>query len=463
MAPSTPSEQAERLADRTAMLRLAWPALCENLLSTLVQFVDTAMVGALGAAATAAVGVNASPMWLMNGLVSAIGVGGTALVARQTGAGDHEGAEATCRQVFQGILVLSALICAAAMVLAQWLPAWMQADPSLHADATAYLRIVAAAFVPHFTGMALGAVMRGAGNTRTPMQVAAGANLLNVVGNFLLIFPTRTLTVFGVSFPMWGAGLGVRGAAISTAVSTALAGLVMVYMICRPSSRVVLRLRKLRLDMPILRRILNVGFPAALERLTLNVGQIFFVGLVSSLGTAQLAAHHLSLNVESLSYMPGFAFGVAATTLIGQSLGAQDPQRAMARGALCIRAGVVVMSGIGVLLFAFAPWLIAMLSPDEEVRAIGTVLIRICAFEQPFMAMSMIGAGALRGAGDTRVPFYVSLAGMWGVRLILAWLLAIRFGLGVNGAWYAMVTDLCVRGVLMYVRFARGKWKTASV
>ncbi|MDL2319207.1 polysaccharide biosynthesis C-terminal domain-containing protein, partial [Eubacteriales bacterium OttesenSCG-928-A19] len=209
--------------DRRQMSRLAWPALLENLLSTLVQFVDTAMVGALGAAATAAVAVNTTPTWLVNGLVSAFGVGGTALVARMIGAKDQEGAEEAARQVFLGVLVLATAIFVVMFSLADRIPVWMQADASLHADATRYMRIIALAFIPHFTGMALGAVLRGAGDTRTPMVIAACANLLNVIGNYFLIFPPHTASF--LSLPVWGAGLGVAGAAISTAVSTGLAGL----------------------------------------------------------------------------------------------------------------------------------------------------------------------------------------------------------------------------------------------
>lgn len=449
--------------DSRSMFRLAWPALCENLLATGVQFVDTAMVGALGAMATAAVAVNATPMWLFNGIVSAVSVGGTALVARMIGAKEQGEAEKACRQVFISILVLATLLFAVVMLLAGYIPVWLRAEQAIHAEAARYLRIVALGFIPHFTGMALGAVLRGAGDTRTPMLIAAGANVINVVGNFLLIFETRVISIGSFSFTMWGAGMGVAGAAISTAVSTALSGLVMVLLITRAGSRIVLRLKGLKPDMEILRRIFRVGIPAAAERVTINVGQLLYVSMVASLGTAQLAAHHLSITVESLSYMPGFAFGVAATTLVGQALGAGDVQAARVRGRMSIWTGVLVMSLIGVGMFLFAPFLISMLTPDAQVRAIGTVLIRICAFEQPFMALSMIGASALRGAGDTRMPLYSSIIGMWGVRLILAWLFAFVLGLGINGAWYAMVVDVAVRGTLLYVRFARGKWTKLRV
>lgn len=445
------------------MARLAWPALCENLLATLVQFCDTAMVGMLGAAATASIAVSSSPMWLMVGLVTAIGVGGTALVARRVGAEDMQGARDVCRQVFIAILALSSAIMIVALVLAPFIPRWMNAEEAIHAEATAYLRIVALGFIPRFTGMMLGSAMRGAGDTRTPMRIAALANLLNIIGNFLLIFETRVIALGPVSFTMWGAGLGVRGAAIATALSTGFSGLAMLWLITRKQRVFRLELTRLRPDFSLMRRIFSVGIPAALERVTINVGQVIYVALVSSLGTAQLAAHHLSITVESLSYMPGFAFGVAATTLVGQALGAEEPDRASAQGRLCIRAGVVVMSLVGVVMFLFAPQLIALLAPDAAVREIGAGLIRIAALEQPFMAMNMVAASGLRGAGDTRVPFYVSAVGMWGVRLVLALLFVNVLGWGINGAWYAMVADQGIRGVLMTIRFARGKWKATKI
>ncbi len=446
-----------------AMMRLAWPALMENLLATMVQFVDTAMVGALGAAATAAVAVNTTPMWLLNGMVVALGVGGTALVARMTGAGDHAGAQSACRQTFIAAAALALILFGGTLAVAGRIPGWMRADPSLHQDAATYMRIIALGFLPHFVGQAMGAVLRGAGDTRTPMRIAMMANILNVIGNYLLIFGPRTLSLGVLRIPMWGAGLGIAGAAISTAVSTALAGLLMIWSLTRSKSRIQLVLARLRPDFALLKRILRIGIPTALERLTINGGQLLFVGMVASLGTAPLAAHHLAITVESLSYMPGYAFGVAATTMVGQALGAGLPEEAKKSGALSIRAGALVMTTIGIALFLLAPVFIAMLTPDGGVREIGAMLIRICAIEQPFMALSLISPAALRGAGDTRTPFLVSLVAMWGVRLCLAWLLVFRLGFGVYGAWAAMVADQAVRGMLLYARFRRGAWTHIKV
>ncbi len=445
------------------MFRLAWPALTENLLTMMVQFVNTAMVGGLGQVATAAVGVNSTPMWLVNGIITSVGVGATALVARMTGADDREGAEEACRQAFLSIIGIAAFFFVVMELIAGLIPVWMGAQPEVYADAARYMRLVALGFIPNFTGVTLGATQRGAGDTRTPMLVAAGTNVMNFIGNLFLIYPTRLVTVGSVSFTMVGAGLGVSGAGISTAISGTLSGLLMFLLIQRKKGRLRLRLKGLRPNPAVLRRIFRVGLPTASERVAINLGQMFYVRLIASLGTAQLAAHHLSITVESLSYMPGYAFGIAATTLVGQALGSLNVRLAKRLGFLSMGAATAVMSLVGLALFIFAPAFIGLLTQDPVVREIGTGLIRICSIEQPFMAVNNVGSAALRGAGDTTYPLVVSLVGMWGVRLGLAWALAYPLGLGVNGAWIAMVADQAVRGAMMYIRFARGKWVMARV
>ncbi|MEG0766387.1 MAG: MATE family efflux transporter [Clostridia bacterium] len=455
-------QTADRRETRGRVINLAFPTIVENLMATLVQFVDTAMVGGLGAAATAAVAVNSSPMWLLNGLVMSVGVGGTALVARMIGAGQRQEAEKACQQVLIGGLAMGVLLTLLAVFGAQWLPRLMRADPALHADAAAYFRIIGFAFIPHFTGMVLSAVLRGAGDTRTPMLIGVLANGLNVIGNFLLIFPSRLIQVASFSVPIWGAGWGVRGAAVSTAASTALAGL-LVMLAMRRSSRLRLTLRGLRPDGALIGRIMRVGLPAAMERVSINLGQIVFTGMVASLGTVSLAAHHLALTVESLSYMPGYGFAAAATTLVGQSLGANAPEDAKRYGALSIRLSLLLMIVLGVALLVFARGFMRVFTPDPAVQAVGADLVRICAMEQPFMALAIVCSGALRGAGDTRAPFGISLISMWGVRLLAAWLLMFVLGMGVRGAWLAMVADLVVRGLLTWRRFERGRWMHMKV
>lgn len=450
-----------RAADRQ-VLRLAWPCILENLTVIMISFIDAAMIGVLGPAATAAVGVNASPSWLLGGLVQSLGVGGTALVARLIGAGEHREAGRVSALVLRMALLLSAFLTVLMLFGAPAIPIMMNADASIVDEAVAYMRLLALGFIPHYTGIAAGALIRGAGDTKTPMAAGLLSNGLNVVLNFFLIYEPRTIHLLGLSLPLWGAGMGVRGAAAASALATGISGAFL--LLSLPRKKSVLRVQwRAAWDGQIVRRVLRVAYPAALERAAINLGQIMFARMVSSVGVAAFAAHNQSIQVESLGYMPAHGFAAAATTLVGQGLGAGRPEDARERGGRAIFLCLLLLTGVGAFLFAAAPFLISLLTPDAEVRAIGAMLIRICAFEQPFNALSIVTAGALRGAGDTKVPFYYSLVSMWGVRIALAWVLGTRLGFGVAGFWWAMVADLGVRGTLLVLRFRRGRWVNARV
>ena len=450
-----------RAADRK-VLRLAWPCILENLTVIMISFIDAAMIGVLGPAATAAVGVNASPSWLLNGLVQSLGVGGTALVARLIGADDKKEAGRVSGQVLRMALALSVLLTALVLAFAPVVPVIMNADPAIRPDAVAYMRILALGFIPHHLGMAAGALIRGAGDTKTPMAAGFLSNGLNVVLNFLLIYEPRNISLFGLSVPMWGAGMGVGGAAAASAVAVGASGVFLLLSLTRKNSALRVQWRG-RWDMQVVRRVLRVAYPAALERAAINLGQIMFARMVSSVGVAAFAAHNQSIQVESMGYMPAFGFSVAATTLVGQGLGANQPKDAKKYGFRAIFLCLLLLTAVGCVMFAFAPFLISLLTPDAEVRRIGTMLIRICAFEQPFNAVSIVTAGALRGAGDTKVPFYYALVSMWGVRILFAWLLGTVLGFGVAGFWWAMVADLGVRSLLLFLRFREGGWVRAKV
>ena len=450
-----------RAADRQ-VLRLAWPCILENLTVIMISFIDAAMIGVQGPAATAAVGVNASPSWLLGGLVQSLGVGGTALVARLIGAGEHREAGRVSALVLRMALLLSAFLTVLMLFGAPAIPILMNADASIVDEAVAYMRLLALGFIPHYTGIAAGALIRGAGDTKTPMAAGLLSNGLNVVLNFFLIYEPRTIHLLGLSLPLWGAGMGVRGAAAASALATGISGAFL--LLSLPRKKSVLRVQwRAAWDGQIVRRVLRVAYPAALERAAINLGQIMFARMVSSVGVAAFAAHNQSIQVESLGYMPAHGFAAAATTLVGQGLGAGRPEDARERGGRAIFLCLLLLTGVGAFLFAAAPFLISLLTPDAEVRAIGAMLIRICAFEQPFNALSIVTAGALRGAGDTKVPFYYSLVSMWGVRIALAWVLGTRLGFGVAGFWWAMVADLGVRGTLRVLRFHRGRWVNARV
>ncbi|QNO13687.1 MATE family efflux transporter [Alkalicella caledoniensis] len=463
---------------RSKVINLAWPAITEMFMATLVQFVDTAMVGQLGPIAISAISLSSSPMWLIMGIFTGVSVGTTALVARYVGANEPTKAGEVAKQSILLGALMAMVITLLTLTLGQYVPKWMGAEPEVLPYATAYLKIMSLTFILHFVSFIVSGVLRGAGDTKTPMRINVFANILNVFGNFFLIFPTRLITIGGpfnipilgeISFPtveftMWGAGLGVSGAAISTAVSRGIAGVIVLFILFSGKFIVKLRIKeKLKFDLAIIKNILSIGLPAALERVAMSSGQLFFTRIVAGLGTSMLAAHHLAIVAESLSYMPGNGFSMAATTLVGQSLGANKPDEAEKYGFETLKLGVIVMSLMGFIFFFFPHYLISIFNSDPEVIKYGSMCLRIVAFAQPFFSSAMVLSGALRGAGDTRWPLIYAFTGMWVVRLSLAVIFVYLFDLGLMGAWLAMVADLSIRGTLIFLRFKSGKWKHIKV
>lgn len=460
-------EPENKVQLRRMVMLLAWPAIAEMFLSTLVQFVDTAMVGGLGAVAIAASGLSHSPVMLINGIFAALGVGSTALVARFTGAREGESANKVAQQSLLVGMALSIVFTVLMLLFAPLIPTIMGAEPDVIPVAATYLRILSATFVLAFSAFILNGVLRGAGDTKTPMQVNIFANILNVIGNFFLIFPTRDilLNLPGLGETLLtipGAGLGIVGAAIATALSRGVAGLIVLYILF--SGRHGVRIAfSLKLDFDIIRRIIKIGLPASGERVIMSGGQMIFSSIVLGLGTAQYAAHHLAIVAESISYMPGFGFSMAATTLVGQALGAGNAKLAEESGYTTWKLGAIVMVAMGVVFLAIPEYLIRIFNSDPEIVRYGAMCLRMVALAQLPFSSSSIMTGALRGAGDTIPPLIIAAVGMWGVRLILAWLLVIQLNLGLMGAWMAMVIDLWIRGTITFLRFRGGRWKSINV
>jgi putative MATE family efflux protein len=453
---------------RRMVMLLAWPAIVEMFLATLVQFVDTAMVGSLGQVAIAAVGISTTPMWIFMSLFSALGVGATALVARYVGAQNPDAANRVAQQAMLMGVTLSLLLTGAVLSYAEFVPSIMGADAAVIPEAASYLRIVSVAFLFAFSSFILSGVLRGAGDTKTPMKINAYANIVNVVFNFLLIFPSRALSfnlpfsgdLVLISIP--GAGMGVAGAALATAISRVFAGGIIFYILFSGSKGVKLTMYW-KYHWGIIRRILRVGLPAMGERLIISIGHMFFGIIVLGLGTTAYAAHHLAIIAESISYMPGFGFSMAATTLVGQGLGAGNPKLAESYGYATWRLCSWVMGAMAIVLFVFPEYLIGIFNREPEVVALGAMCLRLIAFAQLPFAGIMVLTGALRGAGDTIWPLVIAAIGMWVVRLSLAWVLVTYFHMGLMGAWLAMLLDFWVRGFLTFLRFRSGKWQHIKV
>ncbi|MGI6173176.1 MAG: MATE family efflux transporter [Christensenellales bacterium] len=446
---------------RTVML-LSAPAILEQILLSLAGYVDTAMLGFYGVGATAAVAVSASTMWLVGGLMSATGVGFAFLVARNIGAGKPDVAQSAVKHAIACGGLLGLTLSLLAFTLAPHLPAWLNAAEDVRPNASVYLRIGGSAMLFQTFGAVFSSVIRASGNMRVPMRINMAANAVNVVGNFFLIFETRKLSLFGYEFWVYGAGLGVKGAAIATALCHVTAATFMGIYLLRGNSIIRVRFQKaFRFDRSLLRDAFKIALPAAMERTFMSLGQVCMTAMVTNLGTVQLAAHHLAITAESLSYLPAYGVSTCASTLIGQALGAKREDRAESFGRLIARIGFGIMAIGGIVLFTCADPLIRLFSNDPAVIEEGIRVLRIVAFVEPFFGLSIVLSGALNGAGDAKTVFLIDAFSMWGIRLGTSWFLAYPMGLGLRGAWFGMAADLFVRGILFYLRFRSGKWKRA--
>ena len=345
------------------VLALAWPTMLEQLLHTAVQYIDTAMVGSLGTQATAAVGSTATVGWLVGSSVSAFGVGFLAYISQALGAGEEQRAKKAAGQSVLAVLVTGLFFTVVTLALSPLVPVWMQVDPSIQSLAARYFFIVYLPMLPRTASVIFGTVLRAAGDTRTPMRVGIGVNAINVILNFLLIYPSRSLSLFGLAFPMWGAGWGVVGAAAASAIAFAVGGIAITAALYR-HPRISPAGQSLRPDGQVLRPCLRVAFPNMLQRFGTSLGYVAFAAMINALGELSTAAHTVANTVESAFYIPGYGMQAAAATLTGNCLGAGDERRrkALARLIVSIEVGLMLLSGS--LLFAFAP---AMASPSSGI------------------------------------------------------------------------------------------------
>lgn len=441
------------------VLLLSWPAIIEQIMLTMVNYVDTAMVGSLGAHATAAVGITASCLNLLNGLFAAFGVGFSIQVAQNIGAGDYEECRLAIRQAVLSVFSFGILVTLLCQAVASPLPVWLGADPGIVEDAGAYFRIISSIMVLHMGSAVYSAILRCSGDTKTPMLLNVLTNVLNVILNTLFIFPTKTYQSFLGPITLPGLGWGVRGAATASAISMGTIGLLLLITTFRRKGEAHISLRQdWRFSPHIWRTAAYFGLPVAFERFTISFGAIIYTTMVSRLGTVALAAHTIANTAEGISYLPANGIQFAATTLVGQAKGAEDREMAFRFGRIVTRMGLILGAVMLVVLFIFAEPLVSIFTSDPQVIHFASGVLRIEALIQPLLNASIVLVGVMRGGGDVRYQFFVSLFCMWGIRLVSAYVLAFPCGLGIYGIWCGMATDLGMRGVLNLLRFRTGKW-----
>lgn len=438
-------------------VRLSIPAILAQISSIVMQYIDASMVGRLGANASGAIGLVSSTTWLFGGLCIAVTTGFTVQIAQAVGAGEDKSARNIMKQGLIIALCISAMLALIAALISTPLPRWLGGEAAIQKMASQYFLVYMLGLPALQMNSIAGGMHQSSGNMRLPGILNVMCCVMDVIFNLFFIFPTRIVQINSITFTMPGLGLGVAGAALGTITAEAVTCAIMVTALLWKNR--TLHLRKgehLSFHRDTLARAVKIGAPVGLEQMVMCSAYVMSTKIVSPLGTIAIAANSFAVTAESFCYMPGYGVQAAASTLVGQCVGAGQKQLSRRMAWITMGLGVSVMTIGGVLMYIAAPAMIGVLTPNEEIRNLGAAVLRIEAFAEPFYAASIVASGALRGAGDTLVPSCMNFASMWCVRIPLAAILAPRVGL--YGVWIAMCVELCFRGILFTARLKRERW-----
>ncbi|MBQ6508410.1 MAG: MATE family efflux transporter [Flexilinea sp.] len=417
------------------LVHLALPAIIQQMLGSLLQYVDTAMVGHLGAASTAAVSTSTSVNWLVHSLPNGFAIGLLALLSQAYGRGDKDGMKRLSALGCRLVIVLGIMITAICLGVSPFLPGWMQADVSIRKDASAYFFIVSVPLFFFVSNSIFASCMHAVKDTRTPMIVNLSANVLNVLLNWLFIYKLS---------------LGIYGAAYATAVSTAAGGAGM-FIAYRRKSELRISLREaLERDRDLLEKVLRVALPVTGTTIVSCLGYIAFSGMVNGMGVTIFAAHAIAVTAEEIFYLPGYGIRTATSALIGIAIGERDQRKFLDIRQVSLLLTVALMMVSGAVLFFVAHPLMSFFTNDETVIRMGTVALKQVAFIEPFFGLMVAWEGISYGTGRTRTVFIVEACSMWGVRILCTWLV-IRAGYGLRAVWYCMMADNVVKAVALTI------------
>lgn len=444
---------------RGEISKIAGPVFIELLLGTLFGMVDMMMLGRSGdnattAASIASVGITNQLIFIGLSLVQALNAGATAMVARYIGAKRENRIETVVKHIMiltQVLLVLPILI--VGLGFTNEAMVFFGAQPDTIAIGTNYFRVVSLGFIFQAFNFSIVASLRGAGDTKTPMRINLTANMLNVVGNAVLIYGL-------LGFP----ALGVTGAGISTAASQVIATILLIRYIARKDSTIHISLKhKFKFDKDIIYNLIKIGLPASLEQIAMRVGILLFAKMIATLGTVAYATHQIAISILGLSFTPGQAFGISASALTGKSLGAHEPELAEEYIKQCSKIGMTIAATVGVIFFFGGSFVTGLYTDNPEVVNEATNVLKLIAFVQPFQCSQLIISGGLRGAGDTVWTLVATFTGILGIRLALAYYLVIIAGMGLVGAWLSVVIDQFIRWIIIKIRFKTNKWKYIKI
>lgn len=440
------------------VLQLSTPAILAQLTTTMMQYIDASMVGSQGANASASIGLIETTTWLMGSVCSCAAAGFYVQVAHLLGANDDKEARSVVRQALAAVIGFGCLMGLIGFIISPWLPIWLGGNEDINATASAYFAIFSLGIPIFQTSMLGSGMLRSSGNMIIPSILSAVMMVLDVVFNFFLIFPSRTVDFLGMEMFIPGAGLSVVGAAIGTLCAECVVACSLMYFLCYRSKELRLTIDKgsFKPQWNYIKKALHIGGPMSIQQVIMSSAYIATTIIVAPLGTFSIAAHSFGIVVESLCYMPGYGIADAATTLVGQSLGAGRKDLTRKFAYMSVALGMSVMAVMGVVMYAGAPIFMSIMTPVEEVRQLGVLALRIEAFAEPMFAAAIVCYGVFVGASDTLIPSGMNLVSMWAVRIPLSAILAATLGL--QGVWIAMCSELCFRGVIFLCRLRWGNW-----
>ena len=461
--------QSEKLR---LIVSLSVPSILAQISATVMFFIDASMVGHLGARASAAIGLVETTTWLLGGLASAANMGFSVQVAHFIGANDFEAARRVLRQSLICCLIWSLMLCLGSIAIHSYLPYWLGGTEEIAHDASLYFMIIGICGIFFQMEGLAGSMLKCSGNMKIPSVLNIMMCVLDVVFNYCFIYLLD---------------MGVAGAAIGTGLAELITAALMLYFLLfrskmlgiwrtepteskqtQPLPTTTTRatsqrnsLNSFRPTADVVGTAFKIGAPMGLQHMLMGGAQVVSTIIVAPLGTVAIAANSLAITVESLCYMPGYGIAEAATTLVGQGIGAGQRLLTRSFAWMSVALGMAVMTFMGMLMWLFAPELMSLMSPVTDIIAQGTEVLRIEAWAEPMFAAAIVCNGVLIGAADTLVPAIMSLMSMWCVRLTLAAWMARDYGL--RGVWMAMAIELTFRGLLFLTRLASGRWLKEKV
>lgn len=440
------------------VVTLSIPAIMSQISAVLMEYIDATMVGHLGADASAAIGLVSTTTWLFFGLTSAVSIGFCVQVAHLLGAGKGEEARSVLRQGLLASMIFSLILTSIGFGISGPLPHWLGGQEIIQGKASLYFAIFILSLPVLQWNFLTSGMLRSSGNMVVPGMTGVMMCVLDVVFNFMLIFPPLDFSIGDWNFYLPRAGLGVAGAALGTALASVVATVYLLIYLWNRGGELKLSGTKgsYKPTRRCLRRAFHIGMPMGCERFISTAAQIVMTIIVAPLGIYAIAANAFAITAEGICYMPGYGIGDAATTVVGQSIGADRKDLARKFAHTTVGLGMLVMTFMGIVMFIAAPLMIEIMTPVEEIVKLGAIALRIEAFAEPMFAASIVAYCCFVGAGDTLIPSFMNLGSIWVVRVTLAALLAPKFGL--SGVWFAMCVELCFRGTIFLLRMKSGKW-----